>query len=198
MQAVHYRGGAPAAVGVMTGEVQMAFGTALSAGGGIAGGQVAGDRGHLREAPRRCSRMSRPPANKGWTTSTAPGSGFSRRPVRRIRSSASSTTPSRTPWRSPRCRRPHPGSGNEVLVTSPEEFARFIAEETKLWAGRAQGPVDYAAVTRRRAILRAGFSPPDALAGCGSWRRAPAPSRRRQPLATRTTGCPVPCAPAMT
>jgi len=38
MQAVHYRGGAPTAVGVMTGEVQMAFGTPLSAGGGIAAG----------------------------------------------------------------------------------------------------------------------------------------------------------------
>jgi tripartite-type tricarboxylate transporter receptor subunit TctC len=40
MQAVHYRGGAPTAIGVMTGEVQMAFGTALSAGGGIAAGQL--------------------------------------------------------------------------------------------------------------------------------------------------------------
>ena len=40
MQAVHYRGGAPAAVGVMTGEVQMAFGTALSAGGGIQAGKL--------------------------------------------------------------------------------------------------------------------------------------------------------------
>jgi tripartite-type tricarboxylate transporter receptor subunit TctC len=30
-------------------------------------------------------------------------------------------------------------SGTEMFVTSPEEFARFIAEETKLWAGVLKG-----------------------------------------------------------
>ena len=53
----------------------------------------------------------------------------------------------------PDVQKPIRDAGNEVWVTSPEEFARFIADETKLWAARAQGPVDYAAVTRRRAIF---------------------------------------------
>ena len=30
-------------------------------------------------------------------------------------------------------------SGTEVLVTSPAEFARFIADETRLWAGILAG-----------------------------------------------------------
>ena len=30
-------------------------------------------------------------------------------------------------------------AGNELFVTSPEEFARFISEETKLWAGVLKG-----------------------------------------------------------
>ena len=30
-------------------------------------------------------------------------------------------------------------SGSEMFVTSPQEFARFIAEETKMWAGVRKG-----------------------------------------------------------
>ena len=30
-------------------------------------------------------------------------------------------------------------SGTEVFVTSPDEFARFIADETRLWAGVLKG-----------------------------------------------------------
>ena len=139
MQAVHYRGGAPTAVGVMTGEVQMAFGTALSAGGGIAGGKlraiavtsekrlatVPGRSDRPRAGPRLCPRL------------LVRDSGAGR--ARRTRSSASSTTSSRSTMAQPDVQKPIRDAGNEVWVTSPEEFARFIAEETKLWAGVLKG-----------------------------------------------------------
>jgi tripartite-type tricarboxylate transporter receptor subunit TctC len=39
----------------------------------------------------------------------------------------------------PEVQRPILDAGNEVWVTSPEEFSRFIAEETKLWSGVLKG-----------------------------------------------------------
>jgi tripartite-type tricarboxylate transporter receptor subunit TctC len=39
----------------------------------------------------------------------------------------------------PEVQKPIRDAGNEVWVTSPEEFAGFIAQETKLWAGVLKG-----------------------------------------------------------
>jgi tripartite-type tricarboxylate transporter receptor subunit TctC len=39
----------------------------------------------------------------------------------------------------PEVQKPIRDAGNEVWVTSPEAFARFIAEETKLWSAVLKG-----------------------------------------------------------
>jgi tripartite-type tricarboxylate transporter receptor subunit TctC len=39
----------------------------------------------------------------------------------------------------PEVQKPIRDSGTEIFVTSPEEFARFIDEETKTWGGVLKG-----------------------------------------------------------
>src|SRR5262245_33101187 len=138
MQAVHYRGGAPTAVGVMTGEVQMAFGTALSAGGGIAGGQL---RAIAVTSEKRLVLYPDVPTAREQGLDYVHGSWFG------------ILAPARTPdpiiqrlyevikdtMAQPEVQKPIRDAGNEVWVTSPQEFARFIAEETKLWATVLKG-----------------------------------------------------------
>jgi len=138
MQAVHYRGGAPTAVGVMTGEVQMAFGTALSAGGGIAGGQL---RAIAVTSEKRLVLFPDVPTAREQGLDYVHGSWFG------------ILAPARTPdpiiqrlyevikdtMAQPEVQKPIRDAGNEVWVTSPQEFARFIAEETKLWATVLKG-----------------------------------------------------------
>jgi tripartite-type tricarboxylate transporter receptor subunit TctC len=138
MQAVHYRGGAPTAVGVMTGEVQMAFGTALSAGGGIAGGQL---RAIAVTSEKRLVLLPDVPTAREQGLDYVHGSWFgilapARTPdpiVRRLYDVIKDT------MAQPEVQKPIRDAGNEVWVTSPEEFARFIADETKLWAGVLKG-----------------------------------------------------------
>jgi tripartite-type tricarboxylate transporter receptor subunit TctC len=134
MQAVHYRGGAPTAVGVMTGEVQMAFGTPLSAGGGIAAGQL---RAITVTSEKRLVLFPDVPTAREQGLNYVHGSWFgilapARTPdpiVRRLYDVIKDT------MAQPEVRNPIRDAGNEVWVTSPEEFARFIADETKLWSG---------------------------------------------------------------
>ena len=132
MQAVHYRGGAPTAVGVMTGEVQMAFGTALSAGGGIPGGKL---RAIAVTSEKRLALFPDVPTAREQGLDYVHGSWFgilapARTPdpiIRRLYDVIKDT------MAQPDVQKPIRDAGNEVWVTSPEEFARFIAEETKLW-----------------------------------------------------------------
>ena len=138
MQAVHYRGGAPTAVGVMTGEVQMAFGTALSAGGGIAGGKL---RAIAVTSEKRLALFPDVPTAREQGLDYVHGSWFgilapARTPdpiIRRLYDVIKDT------MAQPEVQKPIRDAGNEVWVTSPEEFARFIADETKLWSGVLKG-----------------------------------------------------------
>lgn len=138
VQAVHYRGGAPAAVGVMTGEVQMAFGTALSAGGGIHGGQL---RAVAVTSGKRLALLPDVPTAReqgldfvhgSWFGLLAPA-GTPEPVVRRLFEAIRDT------MAQPEVQKPIRDAGNEVWVTGPEEFARFIAAETKLWARILKG-----------------------------------------------------------
>ena len=138
MQAVHYRGGAPTAVGVMTGEVQMAFGTPLSAGGGIAGGQL---RAIAVTSEKRLVLFPDVPTAREQGLDYVHGSWFgllapARTPdpiIRRLYDVIKDT------MAQPDVQKPIRDAGNEVWVTSPEAFARFIAEETKLWSAVLKG-----------------------------------------------------------
>jgi tripartite-type tricarboxylate transporter receptor subunit TctC len=138
MQAVHYRGGAPAAVGVMTGEVQMAFGTALSAGGGIQGGKL---RAVAVTSKKRLELFPDVPTAReqgldydtgSWFGLLAPA-GTPDPIIRRLYDAIKET------MAQPEVQKPIRDAGNELFVTSPEEFARFIVQETKLWSGVLKG-----------------------------------------------------------
>jgi tripartite-type tricarboxylate transporter receptor subunit TctC len=138
LQAVHYRGGAPAAVGVMTGEVQMAFGTPLSVAGGIDGGKL---RPIAVTSQKRIHPYPNIPTareqgldfvNGAWFGILAPA--HTPDPiVRQLFESVRSTMADAA------VRRSVQDSGTELFVSSPEEFARFIAEETNLWSGVLKG-----------------------------------------------------------
>jgi tripartite-type tricarboxylate transporter receptor subunit TctC len=138
LQAVHYRGGAPAAVGVMTGEVQMAFGTPLSVAGGVSSGKL---RPIAVTSAKRINFLRDVPTvrEQGLDYMTAVWFGI--------------LAPAKTPdpvvrqlyealkWTMalPEVQKPILDSGTEIFVTSPEEFARFIAEETRTWGGVLKG-----------------------------------------------------------
>jgi tripartite-type tricarboxylate transporter receptor subunit TctC len=138
LQAVHYRGGAPAAVGVMTGEVQMAFGTPLSVAGGVSGGKL---RPIAVTSEKRVNIYPEIPTvreqgldyvNGAWFGILAPA----HTPDAIVRQLLDSITGTMA---EPAVRKTIIDSGTEVFVTSPEEFSRFIANETKLWAGILKG-----------------------------------------------------------
>jgi tripartite-type tricarboxylate transporter receptor subunit TctC len=139
MQPVHYRGGAPAAVGVMTGEVQMTFGTALSAGGGIAAGKL---RPVAVTSGRRLSQFPGVPTAQEQGLDFTAGSWFG------ILAPAHTPDPIvqqlyaaiKATMAQPDVQKTINDAGNEIFVSpSPLEFARFIGEETKLWAGALKG-----------------------------------------------------------
>ena len=134
IQAVHYRGGAPAAVGVMTGEVQMAFGTPLSVAGGIAGGKLrpiavtSEKRVNIYPDILTVREQGLDYVAGAWFGILAPA----RTPesiVRQLLEAITST------MAEPAVQKTVVESGTEVFVSSPEEFTRFISQETKLWAG---------------------------------------------------------------
>jgi tripartite-type tricarboxylate transporter receptor subunit TctC len=138
MQAVHYRGGAPAAVGVMTGEVSLAFGTALSAGGGIQGGKL---RAIAVTSEKRITTFPDVPTAREQGLDFVHGSWFgilapAHTPdpiIRKLYQAIKET------MADPDVQKPIHDAGNEVWVTSPEEFARFIDEQTKLWSRVLKG-----------------------------------------------------------
>jgi tripartite-type tricarboxylate transporter receptor subunit TctC len=138
LQAVHYRGGAPAAMGVMTGEVQMAFGTPLSVAGGIDGGKL---RPIAVTTDKRINVYPNVPTireqgldyvNGAWFGILAPAN----TPAPIVRELFESI---RDTMAQPDVRKKIEDSGTDVFVTSPEDFARFIADETKVWNGVLKG-----------------------------------------------------------
>jgi tripartite-type tricarboxylate transporter receptor subunit TctC len=138
IQAVHYRGGAPAAVGVMTGEVQFAFGTPLSVAGGIDGGKlrpiaITSDKriNIYRDVPT-VREQGLDYINGAWFGILAPA----RTPAPIVRQLLDAITGT---MQDPAVQKTVADSGTEAFVTSPEAFAQFIAEETKMWAGVLKG-----------------------------------------------------------
>jgi tripartite-type tricarboxylate transporter receptor subunit TctC len=138
LQAIHYRGGAPAAVGVMTGEVQLAFGTPLSVAGGVSGGKL---RPIAVTSEKRINIYPDVPTVREQGLDYVTGAWFgilapARTPnatVRQLFDSIKGT------MAEPAVQKTVHDSGTEVFVTSPDEFARFIADETRLWAGVLKG-----------------------------------------------------------
>ena len=138
LQAVHYRGGAPAAVGVMTGEVQMAFGTPLSVAGGVGGGKLrpiavtSAQRINFLPNVATVREQGLDYMTAVWFGILAPA-GTPDPVVRQLYDALKST------MALPEVQKPILESGTEIFVTSPEEFARFIAEETRTWGGVLKG-----------------------------------------------------------
>ena len=126
-------------MGVMTGEGQMAFGTPLSVAGGIDGGKL---RPIAVTTDKRINVYPNVPTireqgldyvNGAWFGILAPANtpaAIVRELFESIRGMAQ-----------PDVRKKIEDSGTDVFVTStsPEGFARFIAEETKVWNGVLKG-----------------------------------------------------------
>ena len=132
LTAVHYRGGAPAATGVMTGEVQMEFGGTLSVAGGVQAGKL---RPIAVTSPTRLNVYPNVASlhedgidlGKGtWFGLLAPA-GTPAPIVRKLYEAAKAT------MEQPDIRKAMVDTGGEVFEATPEEFAKFIADETKLW-----------------------------------------------------------------
>jgi tripartite-type tricarboxylate transporter receptor subunit TctC len=133
MTAVHYRGGAPAAIGVMTGEVQMSFGTPLSVAAGVASGKL---RPIAVAATKRIKLLPGIPTmreqgfdyiNGAWFGILAP-KGTPDAVVQTLYRAIAET------MAEPDVDKVVLDSGSEIFVTSPREFGDFIASETKQWA----------------------------------------------------------------
>jgi tripartite-type tricarboxylate transporter receptor subunit TctC len=132
--AVHYRGGAPAAVAVMSGEIQMEFGTPLSVEGGIQGGKL---RPIAVTSEKRLNFLPNVPTmresgldyvNGAWFGILAPA-GTPNAIVDKLYHALKDTI------EMPDVRNTIEQAGNEVDVIPPKEFAAFITEQTKLWHG---------------------------------------------------------------
>ncbi len=154
MQAVHYRGGAPTAVGVMTGEVQMAFGTALSAGGGIAGGQL---RAIAVTSEKRLALFPDVPTAREQGLDYVHGS-----LVRDSRAGPHAGSGHPAALRrhqghhgAARGAEADPGCGQRGVGDLTRGICTLHRRRDQAVGRRAQGPIDYAAVTRRRAVFPA-------------------------------------------
>jgi tripartite-type tricarboxylate transporter receptor subunit TctC len=134
MTAVHYHGGAPAAVGVMTGEIQFEFGTPLSVTGGI-------DSGKLR--PIAVTSKQRLKFLPNVPTMTESGLDYVMGAWFGLLAPAGTPQPiidklnaaMKAAMQEPNVVKVLEQSGTDVIAGSPDQFARFIADETALWHG---------------------------------------------------------------
>jgi tripartite-type tricarboxylate transporter receptor subunit TctC len=138
LQAVHYRGGGPASVGVMTGEVQFEFGGPLSIAGGVAAGKL---KPLAVTSRQRVSIYPKVPTflesgfnyTQGtWFGLVAPA--HTPEPIIQKLAAAVKYTMEDTD-----ARWTIVDSGTEVFVTSPQEFAKFITDQTKFWGDMLHG-----------------------------------------------------------
>ena len=122
----------------MTGEVQLTFATALAAGGGISSGKL---RAIAVTADKRLDIYPDVPTAReqgldflagSWFGLLAPA-GTPEPVIQRLYDVIKDT------MAQPEVQKPIRDAGNDVWVTSPPEFARFIAEETRTWAGVLKG-----------------------------------------------------------
>ncbi len=138
MTAVHYHGGAPAAVAVMSGEIQCEFGTPLSVAAGI-------DSGKLKPiavtSKQRLTFLPNVPTMiesgldyqmGAWFGLLAPA-GTPQPVIARLGAAM------KTAMSEPHVVKVLEQSGTDVVASSPEEFARFIADESRLWHGILAG-----------------------------------------------------------
>lgn len=133
LTAVHYRGGAPAAIGVMTGEVQMSFGSPLSVTGGITSGKL---RPVAVTADHRLAMMPDVLTMReqgfdylsgAWFGVLAP-KGTPEPVVTKLHDVIAATMGQADVTKT------LAQSGTETFVSSPEQFGEFIAAETKQWS----------------------------------------------------------------
>jgi tripartite-type tricarboxylate transporter receptor subunit TctC len=130
--AVHYHGGAPAAVAVMSGEIQFEFGTPLSVKAGIDAGKLkplaVASRKRLPFLPQvpTMTEAGLDFVNGGWFGLLAPAG--TPQPIINTLYGAV-----RTAMAEANVVRVLDQSGTEIVVTSPAEFGRFITDETKAW-----------------------------------------------------------------
>ena len=128
---VPYSGGGPAALGVMTNQVQALFSSVVTVLGMLRGGNDQGHRHRRRPPLGAASRTCRPSRSRAWTTRSAPGTACWRRPRPRRRSSTPCTARVRRLWPIQACARRIVEQGAEVVANSPAEFRAFIKEETE-------------------------------------------------------------------
>ena len=138
LRAVHYRGGVPASVGVMNGEAQFEFSGPLAIAGSISAGKLK----PLAVASRkRLSIYPKVPTflesgfnyTQGtWFGLVAPA--HTPDPIVQKLAAAAKYTMEDTDARWTLV-----DSGAEVFVTSPQEFAKFIADQTKYWGDLLRG-----------------------------------------------------------
>jgi tripartite-type tricarboxylate transporter receptor subunit TctC len=138
LQAVHYRGGGPASVGVMNGEVQFEFSGPLAVAGGISAGKL---KPLAVTSRKRLSIYPKVPTflESGfnytlgtWFGLVAPA--HTPEPIIQKLAAAAKYTLEDTD-----ARWTIVDSGAAVFVTSPQEFAKFIADQTKYWGDMLQG-----------------------------------------------------------
>jgi tripartite-type tricarboxylate transporter receptor subunit TctC len=137
LQSVHYRGGGPASIGLMNGEVQFEFAGPPSVAGGISAGKLK----PLAVASRtRLSIYPKVPTfvesgfnytQGAWFGLVAPA--HTPEPIIQKLAAATKYTMEDTD-----ARWTIVDSGAEVFVTSPQEFAKFIADQTKYWGDMLQ------------------------------------------------------------
>lgn len=138
LTAVHYHGGAPAAVGVMTDEIQFEFGTPLSVAAGIDAGKLkpiaVTSRQRLKFLPNIPTMMESglDYVMGAWFGLLAPA--VTPQPIVVKLNAAMKAA-----MTEPNVIKVLDQSGTDVVASSPEEFGKFIADETKLWHGILDG-----------------------------------------------------------
>jgi len=135
---VPYKGGAPSAVAVMAGEVQMLFATSLSVGGGIEAGKLrplgVASRERMRILPNVPTfiESALPFVNGVWFGLLAPA-GTPEPIVRRLYEVTRDT------MEQPAVKDTIEKSGAEPFLMGPEEFGRYITEQTTMWHSLLSG-----------------------------------------------------------
>jgi tripartite-type tricarboxylate transporter receptor subunit TctC len=134
LTAVHYHGGAPSAIAVMTGEIQFEFGTPLSVAGGIDSGKLkpiaVTSKQRLKFLPKVPTMMESglDYVMGAWFGLLAPA-GTPQPIIAKLNAAM------KTAMAEPNVVKVLDQAGTDIVAGSPEEFGRFIAKETTLWHG---------------------------------------------------------------
>ena len=133
---VPYKGAAPQIADIVAGQINMGYMSVAAAISAHPRRPLAAARGRPRaSACRRCPTCPRWPKRRRWrATSSTTGSACSRPPVCRGPSCRRCTRRRPRAWPRPRCASRSSTAARVPAPTTPEEFAAFIAGESKMFA----------------------------------------------------------------